>query len=111
MQVAVYLSDNLIEAAGVKDVAAERDGAADPYLNSGTCTVTVFGEDGQEVAGQTWPTSMPYVAGSDGVYRGTIRKDAALVLGGRYEAVVAFDAGVGLRRTWHVPLHVRKDRD
>lgn len=88
------LSDNVVELSGLKD---EVTGA---FINTATVTVTLVDRDGVEVIGQAWPTAMPYVAASDGVYRGTLSDSLDLTKFEAYTAQITADAGAGLRQYW-----------
>jgi hypothetical protein len=84
----VYVDNtNLIEVDGLADV----DGN---YINGADVEFTVQDESGAAVTGQSWPTQMPYVAGSNGKYRGVLSEALALVDGVTYYAIIdAVDTG------------------
>lgn len=88
------LSDNVVILSGLKD---EVSGA---FINIATVEVTLVDRDGTPVTGQSWPTSMPYVAGSDGVYRGTLSDSLDLTKFESYTAQITADAGPGLQQYW-----------
>ena len=88
------LSDNVVILSGLKD---EVSGA---FMNTAVVEVTVVDRGGTPVSGQAWPTSMPYVASSDGVYRGTLSDALDLTKFESYTAQVTADAGPGLRQYW-----------
>lgn len=71
------------------------------YINDATVTLTVLDSDGAEVAGETWPVTMAYIATSNGNYRASI--DATLTAGGKYDAVVNVVSGDS-SANWIVPL-------
>lgn len=88
------LSDNVLELSGLKN---EVTGA---FINTATVTATLVDREGVEVTGQSWPTAMPYVAASDGVYRGTLSDSLDLTKFETYTAQITADAGPGLRQYW-----------
>ena len=87
-------SDNIIE---VRSLLNELTGA---NLNAATVTVTLKDSTGTNVPGDTWPKTMAYVTGSNGVYRATLGYALPLTADARYTATLVADAGAGLRRTW-----------
>lgn len=91
----VYVANtNVIELSGLKSAIE------DDFVNDATVTVTVKDEAGAEVAGQSWPETMAYVASSDGLYRGIIEDDVELTAGTTYVAHVEVDAGVDRVGHW-----------
>lgn len=59
-----------IGSTGILDVSLiDEDGAA---INDATVEVTLKDADGIEIAGETWPIAMNYVASSDGKYTVTL---------------------------------------
>ena len=56
---------------------------------------------GDEVTGETWPLSMPYVSASNGRYKATLSDVLAIVPNKRYQAVIVADAGASKKRTWY----------
>ncbi len=90
LSAAIYLAnDNYLE------VDALKNGATDAYQNSATVTATLKTSAGAEVAGQSWPLTLDYVAASDGTYRGILDDALSLVDGTTYVAhIEAVSAGV-----------------
>src|SRR3972149_1332507 len=97
-EVALYLSDNLIEWAGAKNVATGG------YLNAATVLVTLVDKNGSTVAGQAWPMTMVYVVASNGKYRATLVSTLGVSRGETCIAKISFDAGAGLRRYSELPV-------
>lgn len=99
------LSDNLLEVIGLQDARTSA------YLNSATVTVTVVDTSGTPIAGQSWPTTLDYVAGSNGNYVAVL--EDALVVTDRQvvTAQITADGGTNLRRYWEKPLQVLTDQD
>jgi hypothetical protein len=88
-------TDNLIELDGLQDQSTSA------YINDATVTVTLLDSSGSEVAGETWPLTMGYVAASNGKYRATLADTLSLSPNKRYQAKVVADGGSGKKRTWY----------
>lgn len=98
-------SDNTITVQSLRLVTT---GA---YLNAATVTVTVRDrETGVPIAGEIWPITLPYVAGSDGTYRAVLVDTLTLTDGQRLQADVIADAGANQRRSWKIFAVARVDR-
>lgn len=96
-------SDNLWTVDELKNKAT---GA---FINGATVTMTLLESDQTtEVAGETWPISVPYVPASDGKYQATLRDTLPLVDKKKYFAKVVADAGTDLKSTWYVPCQALK---
>lgn len=91
-------NDTVIEVKGLKN---EVTGA---FLNSATVTATLVDAAGSQVAGETWPKTLSYVTGSDGIYRATLPYTMSLAAGGRYEAQITANGGSGLRANFALPV-------
>lgn len=55
--------------------------AGNSFLNNDTVTVTLRDITGTEVAGETWPVTMQYIAGSEGRYERVFPKDLVVSKG------------------------------
>lgn len=88
----------------VLEVRKLRNELTGAFLNSATVDVTLNDSTGTGVLGQTWPRSLAYVAGSDGIYRTTIPDTLTLTANAKYTAVITADAGAGLAARWDVPI-------
>ena len=94
----LYVSnDNLLTVDELYDVV----GAA--YLNAATVTVTLVDSSGSEVTGQSWPTTLAYVASSNGKYRAVLEDGLGLTAGQPYTAKVTADGGADKKGYWEVP--------
>lgn len=100
MSLKLYISnDNVLTLVGL------RNSVSAAYINAATVTVTLVDSEGTDIAGETWPVSMSYVASSDGNYQATLADtltgltDADVVT-----AKVDADGGAGLKGHWEVPL-------
>ncbi len=99
MALDLYISnDNVLELTGMQNSI----NAA--YLNAATVTVTIVDASGTELTGQTWPTTMSYVASSNGIYR-AILEDAisGLTDADSLTAKISADAGTDLVGYWEIP--------
>ena len=83
-------NDNLLALTGLKNYVTSA------YINDATVTATLYDASGVEVAGQTWPVSMAYASGTDGIYRATLEYDLTVTTDQVYVAHVEVDAGSGL---------------
>lgn len=89
-------NDMVIELDGLKnEVTGE-------YVNNATVTFTLKDAAGATVTGQSFPTAMPYVTASNGLYRATLSDAAAVVVGTRYVVEINVDAGGGLNGKWEL---------
>ncbi len=75
-------SDNLIQVSGLKDHLTGE------FVNDADVAVTLTDLDEQELAGETWPRTMEYVAGSSGKYRTVLNYAIAAEVGDIIYAVV-----------------------
>lgn len=99
----VYISnDNLITLSGLKDASEGGD-----YINNAIVEVTLLDSDGNEVAGQSWPATMSYVSGSDGIYEGILEDGLSLSVDDELTARVTVDAGSDSLAQWDVPAVAR----
>jgi hypothetical protein len=95
----LYISnDNLLTVSDLKNAATGL------YINDATVSVTLVNKTSVPVAGQTWPQSMEWVAGSNGVYRATMEDDLVLTAGQLYTAKISVDAGNDFKASWELPL-------
>lgn len=99
----IYVANtNVIELHGLKNAISGE------FINDAMVSVTICVSDGgvpgAEVAGQTWPTTMDYVAASNGLYRALLEADVELTAKSKYIAVINADAGVNLDAHWEFPF-------
>lgn len=66
------------------------------YVNNATVTVTITDSEGVELTGESWPVELPYVSGSEGVYRKSFEPFGNLVLGEIYSVVIDIQGADGL---------------
>ena len=94
-------NDHVVEIRGLENETTGEN------LNAATVSCTLKDADGNNVTGQSWPTTMTYVTDSAGVYRATLAYGLALTPGGRYTLDLDVNAGAGLRGHWEVPCVCR----
>lgn len=94
-------NDTVIEVRGLKNEVTG------DFLNSASVTATLVDAEGDQVAGEVWPKTLEYVAGSGGLYRATLPYTMGLTAGGRYVAQVSVNAGAGLRASFALPVVAR----
>jgi hypothetical protein len=99
-QVIFNLNDNLLELVGLKDVVSGS------FANSATVTVTLVDKDDVEVAGETWPLTMSYVAASDGLYRAVLKDTLTFVVDDLYTAKIDANDGADRQAHWKFPVRV-----
>jgi len=73
------------------------------YVNDAVVTVTVVDRAGVELAGQSWPETLDYVAASNGDYRCTLQETVAWVDDRGHQARITA-VGDGLTQHWRVPV-------
>lgn len=73
----------------------------------GGCTGKVFGSDGVQIGGDV---TMSFVAGSDGLWRGTIPDTVAVAPGDLVTLEIVADDGAGKKKTWHWQARVQYDQ-
>lgn len=87
-------NDNVVELDGL------RNPVTGAFLNAATVDITITDSAGVEVAGETWPLSIPFVSGSDGIYRVVLDKVIEFIAGQRYTAVInARESGLDAKWT------------
>lgn len=105
MSMSAYVdNDNLIAVSGLTNEASGS------YINDAAVTCTLYDDDAAEVAGQTWPLTLSYVADSDGIYRGTLEYDLAMTNDTKYLIKIDADGGTGLIGHYEIPVFARTRR-
>lgn len=86
-------NDNILRVTGATSISLETGLAV--YLDAqALVTVTVVDVDtGEEIAGQTWPMALNYVAGSDGDYLAVLPDVLVVVPGQALRAHIELDNG------------------
>lgn len=97
IQVLYVSNDNLLTVDELYDAVAAA------YLNAATVTVTLVDEDGSEVTGQSWPTTLAYVAASNGKYRAVLEDALSLAKNQTYTAQISVDGGADKAAYFEVP--------
>lgn len=98
-------NDNYVEL----DKLQNQSSAASVYVNDATVTADVFTSAGVQVTGASLPIMLPYVAASDGKYRGVFQDTLALVEGDYYRIRIdaAGDSLTLVREFWVKAVKVR----
>lgn len=103
MPEALYMqNDNLLQITGLQDAATGS------YINDATVTVTLKDSADVEVTGQSWPTTLGYVASSNGDYQATLSDQLALIDKADYVAEITADGGSGLKGFWTLRVRARE---
>lgn len=92
----------------VVSVEGLKNSITDNYENAATVQVTITDSDGDEVVGETWPKTMPYVSGSDGNYRVTLASSLLTDLDNNYSAVITADDGGGSNAQWNIDINLNE---
>lgn len=95
---AYILSDNILET----DLVINKQSGA--YINNATVTATLKDSAGNNVAGETWPLTLAYVASSNGKYRATLKDTLTVSKDTKYYAHIDIDGGTDLRRHWETEI-------
>lgn len=77
------------------------------YDNAATVAVTLKDSAGVALTGETWPKTMSYVAGSNGVYRATLAATIAAVSGDKLRAHLAVQGSGGEIDYREIPVTAR----
>ena len=91
----------------VEEVKSEVTGL---FLTDADLEFTIVDSNGDEVAGQVWPSPMAYVLGTDGTYRGIVKDTCELVAGADYTAVIEGDAGPDNVARWEYEFRAQTRR-
>lgn len=94
MEVLLIRNDQTVKVLGLQD---EISG---DYINNATVTARIKDKQGRDVAGETWPITLQYIAASDGNYHGNFDDGIELIVGKIYIVEIAADAGGGLKAFW-----------
>lgn len=95
----VYVANtNVLELHGLKSAIE------DEFVNDADVEFTIVDSEGEEVAGQTWPWPMTYIAASSGDYRAIIKDTAELTAGSSYVAQIHANAGPDRIGYWEFPV-------
>lgn len=92
MAMLLYVAnDNRLLAAGLHTYD---ETGTKVYLDaSATVAVTLTDDAGVNVAGETWPLALDYIAGSHGDYQAVLRNELVLVAGREVTGTLVIDAG------------------
>ncbi len=103
MTAAVYHLNNslLVE---LRDL---RNAADNSYVNTATVAVSIKDAAGTNLAGATWPVSLGYVAGSNGLYQGVVASTLGVSVGDVVTVYITATA-TGLDGEWVNHLEVKQ---
>lgn len=87
----------------VAEVYGLRDAATDAYHNAATVQATLKdATSGTPLTGQTWPKTLSYVTGSNGVYRGVL-EDTLVVTVGQTLTLEITVTSSSMTAFWQIP--------
>jgi len=75
------------------------DVLTDSAVNAATVAVTLTDISGVELAGDTWPKTLSYVSGSEGIYRALLSSNVDMEEGANY-LYVATASAAGMDSRW-----------
>lgn len=102
MKIIYWQNDTLLELTGLKDEAA------DTFVNDATVTARVKTQGGVDVAGQSWPLTLAYLAESDGIYQGVLEAALDVDINDRLNVEVTVAAPGSLEAFFKIPAVVRQ---
>ena len=95
----------LIDVDNVVGVDGVQNFSTGDYLNTADVKATLKDESTDNtIAGQSWPSTMSYVAASNGDYRLTLSRDLILTQLQLLTLEIVVDDGPGLYREMQIPL-------
>lgn len=94
-------NDNTVTVTGLKNTASSS------FVNDATVTFTLKDTSGTVVSGQTFPSTLSYVAGSDGDYLVTLQQSLDLDEGDAYVGTVTAVSGT-LDAKWTINYIAQK---
>lgn len=97
MEVLLIRNDHTVKVIGLRD---EGSGSYFNDLPPGSVTARIKDRQGRDVAGETWPVDLQYIADSNGDYHGNFDDAIQLIVGRTYIVEIAADAGGGLKAFW-----------
>ncbi len=105
-QIYYWKNDNIV---WVRDAAGNglKNEITDEYIDNATVTAEVKFKSGTLVTGQSWPTTLTFVEGSNGVYNGVLDKLLNVVPGDKLDVEVTVVAG-DLDAFFKIPCIVRQ---
>ena len=100
----LYDDNDMVVESQVKN---ETEGT---WINDADVTVTLKDSSGVNVTGDSWPLTMSYVTGSNGVYRATLVDTLSVTPNASYTALLSVDGGVGKQGTWNLNVNCKTRR-
>jgi len=90
-------NDMMIQLSGLKNAAD------DSFINDATVQAHLLDDQGADVSGVSWPVTVPFT-GTDGLYRVTVDKAAAVIDDAAYTLTVTATSPGGLDGEWVIPV-------
>lgn len=90
----------LIANSNTLELNGLRNAVMGGFVNTATVLATLHDLKGNDVAGQSWPAILNYVADSDGCYRVLLSHHLMLLNDKRYRLILTVQ-GDGLTAEWH----------
>jgi len=106
-QIYYWKNDNII---WIRDQAGNglKNEIEDVYIDNATVTAEVKFKSGTLVTGQTWPLTLTFVDGSNGVYNGILDKALDVVPGDKLDVEVTVTVPGDLDAFFKIPTIVRQ---
>ena len=93
-------TDHVVTVDGLKRAVP------DTFINAGTVAITLKDLSDVDIAGETWPLALAYVAASDGKYRATLRDTLDVADGDAVKVLITADDRAGYHREWRSILTI-----
>ena len=98
-------NDHVVRFSGAK--TTRLDTGEDVFLDAGAVVqFRIQTTDHVDVAGETWPQTMSYIAGSEGDFIGVLRRSVVIETDTTYLFIGTADYGVDSHAHWEDPLLV-----
>ena len=81
-------------------VTGLKDEVSGDFINNATVTARLRDRAGNDITGQSWPATLTYVTGSNGIYRGTLEDGLDLDPNKVYRVEISVDAGSNAIGFW-----------
>jgi hypothetical protein len=104
--IAYIANDHVVRLTGARAISLATGLVT--YLTAGaTVNFRIQTSAYVDVAGETWPQTMTYIAASNGDFLGVLRNEVALVAGQLYRFIGTVQGGTDQSGIWDIPLQVR----
>ena len=95
-------NDNLLSVTGLKNASSGS------YMNDAVVTATLKDNAGTLVTGQTFPTTLSYMADTNGNYQATLQDTLNIIESTIYTAEITATSASGLVANWSMDLTATK---